>query len=171
MDGVRSSFSRLKKDIKHRMRGRKGKPDRTGADTTGGGVSSDPDAVVGGRDGEGSGTNTAGGQVHSRDQSQLEPIPAGENDDGRQKREAEVDEKGTGRRDLRLDSNVKVAVGSGPSREVERVYPPPSGAIPPIPNSEEPNSAWTQLFWLLHLIALQKTLTSAPTRALSRLLL
>ena len=137
MDGIRESFSRLKKDVKHRMKGRKNKPDRKRVDAAGERVDSSgsllrPESRIAasGDDGEGS---SDGRQVRSRDRSpQPEPILAGGSDNDRQGRETDVDGKGVGQMGSRLDPGVRVAVGGRPSQEVEQVYPSPNApSIPP----------------------------------------
>ena len=137
MDDIRDSFSRLKKDFKHRLRGRKDKPNRTGANTaeesddpSGSLPRPEPHGTGVGHD-EGSGTNTGGREVRSMDQY---PQPAGGSDDNRQRRETDID----GRKVSQEHSCVGIAVGSGPGRELERVYPSPSA--PSIPYSEKPDS-------------------------------
>ena len=137
MDGIRESFSRLKKGIKHRMKGRKNKPDRKRVDAAGERVDSPgsflrPESRIAtsGDDGEGS---TDVRQVRSRDRSpQPEPVLAGGSDNHQQGREADVDGKEVGQMDSRPDQGVEVAVGSRPSQEVEQVYPSQSApSIPP----------------------------------------
>ena len=147
MDDIRESFSRLKNSFKHRLRGRKHKPDRTGADPTEESVDSSgsllrPESrtATGGDDGKGRGTSTDGRQVRSRDRSpQPEPVPASGYDDDGQRGKAGVDGGEASQRHSRLDPDVEVAVGSGPGREVEQVYPSPSA--PSIPPSGKPDSA------------------------------
>ena len=131
MDNILDSLSKKGKKLKHRLRGKKHKPDRTGADTPGEGAGSsgsflrpEPHVVVGGSDGEGYRTSTDVQQDSLRDRSpQLEPVPAGGSDVDRQRREAEVDEKEVSKRHSRLDPDVKVVLDSEASREVERVHP------------------------------------------------
>ena len=139
----------MKKDLKHRLRGRKDKPNRTGANTTeesdgpsGSLPRPEPHGKGVGHD-EGSGTSTGGREAHSMDQY---PQPAGGSDDDRQGREADID----GRKVSQEHSRVGTAVGSGPGREIERVYPSPSA--PSIPHSEKPDSLWMRLLQLLCLI-------------------
>ena len=144
MDDIRDSFSRIKKDVKHRLRGKKYKPDRTGVSAAGETVGRpgshlQPESCIaaGGDDGEGS---TDGREVRSRDRSpQPEPTPAGGSDYGRQRRETDVAEEEVGQTHSRLDPDVKIAAGSGPGQEVEQVYPPPSTL--PIPSGGKPNGA------------------------------
>ena len=132
-------FSKLKKDHKHRLRGKKHKPDRTGAnapaesvDSSGPFLRPEPRVVAGGgHDREQSGNSTVGQQVCSKDRSpQSELMPAGGGDD---------DGREVSRRYSHPDPDVGVAVGSGPSQvEVEQVHPAPP--VPSIPPSGEPDS-------------------------------
>ena len=119
------------------MKGRKNKPDRKRLDAAGDRVDSSgsflrPESRIAasGDDGEGS---TDGRQVRSRDRSpQPEPVLAGGSDNDQQGREADVDGKEVGQMEFGLDQGVEIAVGSGPSQEVEQVYPSQSApSIPP----------------------------------------
>ena len=114
MDDIRNSFSRFKKKIKHRLREKNQKPDRTGvntAETVGSsGSLLRPDYLVA-ASGDDGGGSTGGLKVHSRDQSpQLEPVTAGGGDQDRQARRRETD----------VDEN-----------EVGQVHSPPAPSIPP----------------------------------------
>ena len=147
MDDIRESFSNLKKGFKQRLSGRKHKPGRTGVgpteesvDSSGSLLRPESRIVAGGDDGKGRGTSTDGRQVRSRDRSpQPEPVPASGYNDDRQRGKAGVDGGEASQRHSRLDPDIEVAAGSGPSREVEQVYPPPS--TPSIPPSGKPDSA------------------------------
>ena len=140
MDDIRDSFSRLKKDLKYRLRGRKHKPDITGAstveervDSSGSLLRPDSHAVVGGHHGERSGTGAAGRQARSKDLSpQLaEPRPTSGSRDNRQRGEADVDAKEVKQRHLRPDPDIEIkSVGSGPG-QAEQIYP--SSSTPSIP--------------------------------------
>jgi hypothetical protein len=146
MDDIRDSFSKLKKDFKHRLRGKKEKPDRTGANAAGERVDSsdslpqpEPRVAAGGHGGEGSGISTDGRQVRSRGRSpQPGPVPVSGSDNDGKRREADVGEKEVSQRSPRLDPNAELVVDSGPSREVERAYPSPS--TPSIPPTAAPDS-------------------------------
>jgi len=130
MDDIRDLFSRMKKKIKHRITGRKRKPDGTGADTPGERPDSpgslpppEPRVVAGGgQDPGGNGANTDGQQTYSTDQ----------------RREAEIGERGSSQRHSYLDSDVDATTGSRRSGEVGRVYPSPS--TPQISNSGKSDS-------------------------------
>ena len=147
LDDMRKSFSNLKKDLKHRLGGKKCAPDRAGDDTAGEMVSSSglllrPDSCVeaSGHDEEESRVNTDISQACSRDPSpQPAPVPADEGcGDGPQRKEANVEEKEAGRGDSRLYPNVKIAAGSGLGREGERDYFPPP--VTPTPLKQKPDS-------------------------------
>ena len=153
MDDIRESFSKLKKDFKHRLGGKKRALGGDGASSAGERVStsaslSRPDSHVAasGHNEEGTRISADISQVRSRAPS---PMPA---DEGRrndpQRKEAGVDQKEGGQRESRLDSNIEVAAGSGPSREDERAYPP----VTLIPCDQEPDSTWPLSPPLLRLI-------------------
>ena len=136
-------FSKLKK----RLRGKKHKPDRMGANTPAENVDSgsflrpEPRVVAGGgHDGEQSGAGTAGKQVASKDRSpQPELMPAGGSDDDGKRGKAGVDGREVSQRYSHPDPDVGATVGSGPSQvEVEQVHPAPP--VPSIPPSGEPDS-------------------------------
>ena len=132
MDDILDSLSKQGRKLKNRLKGKKHKSDRAGANTPGESPGSgsflrpDPHVVASGRDGEGDRTSTDVQQERSRDRSpQPEPVPVG-GDDDRQRGEADVNEKEASQRHLHLDSDDEAAVGSGAGGEVERVYPSPS---------------------------------------------
>ena len=139
MDDIRKSFSRLKKDFKHRVGGKKRGPDRAGANTAEEGVGSPasllgpgPRVTAGGRDEGGSGISTDASGVHSRDRSpHPKPVQADEDRDNSQRREGS-------RRRSRLDPNVETAAGSGPGREIKRAFSPLS--VTKITPNQEPDS-------------------------------
>ena len=149
MDDIRLSFSKLKKDIKHRVGGKKRVADRAGAsvaeETAGSSASpTRPGSRVtaSGRGEEGSRISTDVSQAHSRDRSpHPKSIQAVEGGGDSQGREADVDEKGVSRSLLRLGPDVGDAVGSGPGREIGRGSSPlfVSSVSPKL----EPDSAWT----------------------------
>ena len=187
MDDIRNSFSRLKKDLKHRLRGRKVKLDRTGANATEERVDSSdslpqpaPRVAASGHDGEGSRISTDGQQVRSRDQSpQPEPVPTGGSDDDGKRREANVGGREVSKISSGLDSNAEFVVDNGPSREVERVYS--SQSTPSIQPTGASDSTRKFSFWLLYLIVPSTTQiplpflimcqkTFAPTKVLNQTL-
>ena len=142
MDDIRSSFSRFKKDIKHRLRREKQAPSRVGADPTGGrtdplGSTLRPDhAAASGHDEDGTKTSTGVSQARSRGRSsQPEPIPTDKGNDDPQRREADVDEKEAGQRHSLPDPDIQVTGGSGPNQGVYSPQPSPS-----LPHKEEPDS-------------------------------
>ena len=121
MDDIRSLFSRLKKDLKHQMRGRIDNLDITGAKDVEERVyllsRPEPRVAAGDHDREGSRARTDGQKVHSSDRSpQLEPVPAGVSDNNR---------KGFSRRRSRLDPNPEFVVDNEPRRGAGRIYPSP----------------------------------------------
>jgi len=140
MDNMFDSLSKKGRKLKDRLRGKKHKLDKTGANTPGEIAGSsgsllrpEPRITAGGCGGEGNRTSTDVQRDLSRDQStQQEPMPAGGDDGARQRGEADVDEKEVSQSHSRPDPDVEVVVGIGASREVERVYPSPS--------TEEPDS-------------------------------
>ena len=140
---MRSSFSRFKKDIKHRLGGKKRAPDRTGVSPAERGTDpSDsllrPDhrAAASGYDEEGTRSSTGVSRVRSRGRSSRpEPTPTGKGNDDPQMSEADVDEKEAGQRRSRLDLDTQIAEGSGPDRAIYSSQPSPS-----LPRKEEPDS-------------------------------
>ena len=149
MDDVRQSFSKLKKDLKHRLGGKKGRADRAGANAAGETAGSSlsptrPDscATASGLDEEESGISTDVSQVRSRDRSpQPRPMQAEEGGDSSQGRKADADEKGANRSRLRLGPYVWGVGGGKPSREIKRI-PSPLSVTPTSPK-REPDSMRT----------------------------
>ena len=146
MDDIRKSFSNLKKDFKHRLRGKKHAPDRAETNIAGERVSSSasllrPDSrvAVSGHDGEGGRINADVSQVHLGDPSpHPEPVPADEDRlDHPQREEVDVDEKEVTRRHSSLDPGVKDAAGSSPGRKIKRTSSLPS--VTSIPPKQEPD--------------------------------
>ena len=155
MDGVRRSFSNMKRDFKHRLRGKKRVPDGAGADTAGERVSSSasilrPDSRVAAssHNEEGTAVGTNISQARSRDPS---PMPAGEGrPDNSQRKEADVDEKEGDQRDSRPDQDVEVVAGGGPGREDKRAHSPqPVTLVSP---NRLPDGTWTHSPQLMCLI-------------------
>jgi len=186
MDNIRKSFSRMKKDLKHRLKGKEREPDRTGANVAEERVDSSdllsrPEyrVAAGGHDGEGGRISTDARQLRSRARSpQPEPALAGGSDDDGKRREEEIGGKEVSQRHLPLDSNAEFVVNSGPSHEVGQVHPsPPTPSIQP---TGGPDSTQTFSFQLLYLtvpstsqpplpfpIVCQKTI---PTKVLNQTL-
>ena len=141
MDGIFDSLSRKGRKLKNRLRGKKHKMDRTGADTAGEITGSsgsllrpEPHVVAGGHDGEGERTSTDIQQDRSRDQSpHPEPVSAGGSDDARKRSEADVGEKKVSQEHSRLDPDAEVVVDGGAGQEVERIYPSPATGEPGSP--------------------------------------
>ena len=156
MDDIRKSFSNLKKDFKHRLRGKKHAPDRAATNTTGERVSSSasllrPDSrvAVSGHDGEGSRVNADVSQVHSGNPSPHPvPVPV---DEGRlddpQREQVDVGEKEASRRHSSLGTGVGDAAETIPSQEIKRTSSLPS--VTPIPPKQDPDSMWTLSLQLL----------------------
>jgi hypothetical protein len=90
MDNFLDSVTRKGRKFKERLRGKKGKRDKTGANTAEESIDSSssllppvPHIAAGGHDGEGSRASTDTRQVHPRDRSpQPESVPVGGRDDG-----------------------------------------------------------------------------------------
>ena len=156
MDDIRKSFSNLKKDFKHRLRGKKRAPDRAETNTTGERVGSSasflrPDSrvAVGGHDGEESRITADVSQVHSGDpSSHPEPVPTDESRLGDpQREEVDVGEKEVSRRHSNPGPGAGGAVESNPSREIKRTSSLPS--VAPIPPKQELDGMWTLSLQLL----------------------
>ena len=146
MDDIRQSFSKLKKDFKHRLGGKKRAADTAGADpageTTGPSLSlirPDSRATVGGLDEEGGRISADISQAHSKDRSpQPRPMQAYEGGDNPQEREADVDQKGASQSHLRLGPDAGDAVGGRSSQEIKRATS--SLSVVPISSKQEPGS-------------------------------
>ena len=147
MEDIRKSLFKLKKDFKHRVGGKKHTPDRVGDSAVGEGVNSlasllrpDPRIVVSGHDGEGRRISADVLRAHSKDPyPHPGPVPA---DQGhRERKETDVDEKENGQKDSRLDPDVEVAAGNGPSRGAIRASSPP--LVTSIPRKREPDGMRT----------------------------
>lgn len=134
MDDILDSLSKKRKDLERRLRGKRHKPDRTGANTAGenAGLSGsflqpEPRVVAGGHDREGKRANIDVRQDRPRDRSpQPEPMLVDGSEDDRQRREADIDGKEASQRYSYLDPGAEVVVDSGHSQEAKRVYPSPS---------------------------------------------
>ena len=128
MDDIRGSLSKMKKKVKHRLTGKKLKPDGTGINLGGEGTDSmslllrpDPHVVDGeSYDGEGDGADAAGEPVFSTDQppqpDEPKSVPGHGGDDGQE----------ASQRNLGPHPDVKAAVGRGPGEELAGVCPSPS---------------------------------------------
>ena len=134
MDDVRSSFSKLKKDVKYRLRGKKHTPDNVGAGTAGERVDSsssllrpEPHLTASGDSGGGRRTSTDVRQAGSRDPSpQPKPIPTGGGNEVPQKGNAGDDEKEASQGHSDPGPDTKVAEESGPDQAVHSSPSPPS---------------------------------------------
>ena len=176
MDDIRSSFSKLKKDVKYRLRGKKHAPDKVGADIAGEPVDSpssllqpEPHLTASGTgdSGGGSGTSTDVRQARSRDPSpQPKPIPAGGGNEDTQKGGADVDEKEVSQGHSGLDPDTRDAVGGGPDQGVHSSPSPPSlsneaglgGAC----------SSFTSLLYLIISAPSDNVSTAAPSSTVSK---
>ena len=146
MDDIRNSFSRLKKDFKHRLGGKKRAPGGAGAEAAGerpGSPASlpqpDPRIIASRHDEEGGRVDADQSQDRSKDLSpQPESMPATEGRENPEGREVGVDEKEVNRSHSHLDPDVGVAVGGGSSREIKRTSSPPS--VTPILPKQGPDS-------------------------------
>jgi len=137
MDDIRDSLSKMKKKFKHRLTGRKRKPDGTGANPGGEGADStsslpqpEPHVVAGeSHKREGDRDNTAGERAFSTDRSQPdgpESVSVRRSDDDQEGGEADADEGEAGHRHSHPRPDVEVMVGSGRSEGLEELYPSPS---------------------------------------------
>jgi len=149
MEDIRGSLSKVKKKFKHRLTGRKPKPDGTEVNLgeEGAGPASplpqpEPHVITGASDDrEGDRVNVAGQRVSSTDgpprPAESESVPARRTDNGKEREEADVDGGEAGQSHSHPQPNIEVAVGSGRSGELEGVSPSPS--IPLISHSGNPN--------------------------------
>ena len=153
MDDVRKSLSKLKKDLKHRIGGKKRGPDKAGANTAGERVGSPASPLRPGLRVEDARTSTDVLKTCSTDlPPHLQPGVAGEdclNDP--QGKEEDTDEKGVSRSRSSLDPDVEGA-GSGPSRGIKLASSPLS--VTPITSKQEPDGTWALSPQLLCLITL-----------------
>jgi len=160
MDNIRDSFSKMKKGFKHRLTGRKRKPDGTGADPSGERADlttsipqPESHAVAGeSYNREGDRVNAAGEQVSSTDPPPQpdgpESVPPHGSDNGQEEGETEVDGGEASQRDSHTRPEIEVATGSGHSGELDGVYD--SLSSPSTMYSID--STWTSLFLPLALI-------------------
>jgi len=154
----RDSLPRLKKKVKHRLTGKKPKPNKTVIDAGGesaGSTSSRPASeariVVGGsRDQGGKEPDAGGGQVRSTirlpqpDEPGPTPASGSVNDQGRRGADVDVEEVEQALSHLH-SADVKVGDGSGPAKgkgvdgmKVEQIYP--SQSTTSIPHDGKPGS-------------------------------
>ena len=159
MDNFLDSVTRKGKKVKERLRGKKGKRDKAGANTAEEAIDSSssllrpvPQMAAGVHDGEGSRASTNTRQVDSRGRSpQPEAVPVRGSGDIGEGEEVDVGEKKVVQGHSYLEPDVETAVGDGPGpTEVGPLVPSPPT---PILHGGKPESTWTRLFHLLHLIA------------------
>lgn len=132
---LRDSYSRLKDNIKQRLKGKKRKPDRKGIDSTESFPRPGPQVVgSSGRDRGGDGDNADGRDTHSMDQPvqlfDTEPLfPSGSEND-QEGRTANVDQKVTNETQTPISRpDIGFVVESG---EAEQVCPPPPVTSAPL---------------------------------------
>ena len=153
MDDMLDSLTKQGRKLKQRLRGKRNKPDRTGADNAEERVDSSssllrpaPHIVAGGHGGAGSRASADERRIDSGDRSQPEPVSV----EGRQ---GVGDEKEVSKERSRPDVDAGVVEGSGASQEAERAHPSSSDPSTP-PPAGEPESARTLLFQMLYLTIL-----------------
>ena len=160
MDNFLDSVTRKGRKVKDRLRGKKGRKDKTGADTAEESIDSSssflrpvPHIAASGHDGKGSRASTDTRQDHSRGRSpQPEPVPTGGKDGNGEGKEADVGKKVAIQGHSPLEPNVETMVVSGPSpTEVGPLVPSPST---PILHGGKSESTWARLFHLVYLIIL-----------------
>jgi len=146
MENLRDSLSKAKKKFKHRLTGRKRKPDGTEADPGGeraGSTTSLPQ--------QGDGANVAGEQVGRPPHPDgLVSMPTRGSNNGQEEGQTDVDGGEASQRDSCTRPDVEIVAGSGHSGELEGVYTFPS--TPSIPYGGSVDSTWTSLFLPLSLI-------------------
>ena len=168
--GIRDSFSRLKKKLKHPLTGKKRKSDKTGADAGGEWVDSasslsrlEPPVVAGGSHArEDNGANADERQVSSTDQTpqpdEPESVPARGSKGDQEGGDVDFDRRELSQVHPHPHSDVEVEVGSGPNGEgdgvdgekVEQVDPSPSAF--PTSHDGESDGMRTPLFQSMPLI-------------------
>ena len=151
--GIRDSFSKLKKKLKHPLAGRKPKSGRIGTDASEDDSTGSPSRpgshiVAGGsHDQKDTGATTDRLQGSTDRFLQLnEPKSVPARESGTDEGDAVIDGREVSQVDPHLHSGVEDGAGSGPSGEgdnvdgekVERVHSSP--LIPPIPHDGEPDS-------------------------------
>ena len=143
MDNVRKSLSKLKKDFKHRLGGKKREQGSAGANTTGERVGSPAPPLLPGPHVEDGGISTDVSQTYWMDSSpHPEPVTADEDRlDDSQRKEVDVEENEVSRSRSGLDPDVGGAAGSRPSREIKHASSPLS--VTPIAPKQVPDSTWT----------------------------
>ena len=123
MDNFLGSVIRKGRKVKERLRGKKGKRDKTGANTAEESIGSPSSLLrpashiaVGGRDGQGSRASTDTRQAHPRDRSpQPESVPVGGRDDDGERKEVGVGEKEVGQGRSCLEPNAAPILLGGKS--------------------------------------------------------
>ena len=158
MENFFDSVTRKGKKARERLRGKKGKRDKAGANTAEEAVDSSssllrpvPQIAAGGHDGEGSRASTDTRQVHSGGRSpRPEAVSVGGRGNNGEGEEVEVGEREVVQGHSCLESNGETAMGDGPGpTEVGPHVPSPPTPILP---GGKPESMSARLFHLLYLI-------------------
>jgi len=161
MDDIRGSLSRMKK-FKHRLTGKKRKPDGTVPNPREDGAGStsslpQPESRVVADESnnrKGDRANVAGGRIFPMDQPRQpdgpESVPELGSNNGKEGGKADADGGEGSKRDLYPHPDVGVAVGGGHNGEFEGTRPSPPA--PSISHGGKPDSTWIWLFWSMPLI-------------------
>ena len=156
------SIAKQGRKFKQRLRGKKNKPDKTGADNAEERVDSSssllqptPHIVAGDHGGAGSRTSMDERRIDSGDRSQLEPVSVEGRQEGGDGTEVSKERS-------RPDAYAGVVEDSGPSQEAEQLHPASSDPLTPPPTGG-PESARTLPFQTLYLTILLGNIdTAAP---------
>ena len=142
MDDVRKSFSKLKKDFKHRLGGRKRGQDGAGANAAEERVSSPAPLLPPGPRSEEGRIIADASQAYSTDPPPHPELVTADEDhlDDPQRKEVNVHEKEISQSHSRPGPDVGVAAGSGPNQEIKPVASPLS--LTPIAPKPELDSTW-----------------------------
>ena len=146
MDNFLDSVTRKGRKVKERLRGKKDKRDKTGANIAEESIGSSssvlrpaPHITAGGHDGEGSRTSTDTRPVRSRGRSpQPVSMSVRGREDHREVREADADEKEVSQGPSCPEPNVETVVGGGPGYTEAGVFS--SSPSTPILPGGKPNS-------------------------------
>ena len=138
MDNFLDSVTSKGRKVKERLKGKKGKQDKAGANIPEESISPSssflrpvPHIAAAGHDGEGSRASADTPQFHSRDRSpQLEAVAVGGRDGNGEGKEADAGKKLVGQSHSCPEPNVETVVGGGPGpTEVGPLDPSPSTPI------------------------------------------
>jgi hypothetical protein len=119
----RDSLSNLRKDLKHRLKGSKHKPDRTEAESSGEitGPTDRPTLLA----------------------DELEAAPADGSEGRREGQRGDLDRGEISQVHTRSGPNVEVATEGGQNRGTEQAHP--SSSVTPTRDCVKPNGVWAQL--------------------------